>query len=92
MSSFTPVRVTVWAVLQFELVRVTEVGESVPSVASEVERGMVTSAVGSELRTMVKVAVPPASVVIRPVVVLRIIPLVSSFRFMKDGSDASSPL
>ena len=51
--------VTVWATFQLAAVKVREEAETVPSVVSELERPMVTSAVGWVLRTTEKVAVPP---------------------------------
>src|SRR5262245_3107418 len=65
MESSTPVTVMVFGVSQLADVNVTEAG-TVPSDGSELARGIVTSAVGWLFRTAVKVAVPPASVVVRP--------------------------
>ena len=45
-TSSTPVTVTVCAVFQFALVKVSEAGDIVPSDVSEDERPTVTSAVG----------------------------------------------
>jgi len=72
--SSTPVTVTVWGVDQSELVKVRLDGATVPSVVSEDERGMVTSAVGWELSTIVNDAVPPDSVVTSPEVGVTVIP------------------
>ena len=66
--------VTVCSVLQLAGVKVKEEGETVPSVASLLDRPIVTSAVGSEVKTTVKVDVPPASVVVRPEVGLTVTP------------------
>ena len=54
--------------------KVTEAGLTVPSVVSLLERPMVTFAVGWELRTMVNVACPPASVVTRPLTGVTVMP------------------
>ncbi len=45
-------------------VKVRVAGETVPSLVSEEETAVVTSAVGSAVKTTVKVAVAPASVVL----------------------------
>ena len=66
LASFTPLTVTVWAVRALAGVKVRLFGETVPSVVSLLERATVTVAVGTVLRATVKVAVPPASVVVRP--------------------------
>src|SRR5205823_2673928 len=60
-ASFTPVTVTVFATFQFAGVKITLAGETVPSLASLELSAMVTGAVGWLLRTIVNVAVPPAS-------------------------------
>ena len=49
-------------------------GETVPSVVSLELSAIVTSAVGCVLSTTVKVAVPPASVVVSPAVGVTVIP------------------
>ncbi len=76
-SSSTPVTVTVWAVSQFADVKTTSAGLTVPSDVSELVRVTVTVAVGWELRTTVKLAVPPASVVTKPDVGLTVTPALS---------------
>ena len=65
-TSSTPVTVTVCGAFQLAAVKVRLAGATVPSVVSLEDRPMVTSAVGWVLSTTVKVAVPPASVVVRP--------------------------
>src|SRR3954469_1273457 len=60
--SSTPVMVTVCATFQFAGVKVTEAGDTVPSVRSLELSGMVTSADGGAARIIVNVAVPPTSV------------------------------
>ncbi len=62
--SSTPVTVTSWAEFQLALVNTRLGGDTVPSVVSLLLSPMVTSAVGWLFSTTVKVAVPPASVVL----------------------------
>ena len=62
-----------------------------PSVVSLELRPIVTSAVGCEFSTTVKVAVPPASVVVRPEVGVTVIPAVSSSVLVTGTSIASNP-
>ncbi|MFB8796776.1 MAG: hypothetical protein U7126_21725 [Microcoleus sp.] len=50
---------------------------TIPSVVLLLVNGMVTSAVGCVFSLTVNVAVPPASVVVNPVVGLTVIPAVS---------------
>ena len=54
-------------------------------------RAIVTSAVGWEFRTTVKVAVPPASVVVRPEVGLTVMPAVSLSMLVTETSAALRP-
>ena len=70
--------VTVWATFQSPAVKVSDEGETVPSVVSELERPMTTLAVGSRVSTTVKVgsASPAASVVVS-VVAESVMPAVS---------------
>ena len=70
----TPVTVTVCATFQFAVVKVRLAGLTVPSVVSLELSAIVTSAVGCVLSTTVKVAVPPASVVVRPAVGVTVMP------------------
>ena len=49
-------------------------GLTVPSLASLELSAMLTSAVGSVVRTTVNVAVPPASVVVNPAVGVTVMP------------------
>ena len=72
------VTVTVCGPFQSPGVKVRLTGETVPSPVSLEESPMVTSAVGWLLSTTVNVAVPPASVVVRPEVGVTVIPAVSS--------------
>ena len=88
MPSFWPVIVTVCATFQLAGVNVSVFVETVPSVASVV---MVTSAVGSLLSTTSNVAVPPASVVTRPLVGVTVMPAVSLSVLVTETSAASRP-
>ena len=72
--SSTPVTVTVCAVFQFAAVNVSDAGLTVPSVVSFELSPIVTSAVGCASSTTVKVAVPPASVVVSPLVGVTVMP------------------
>ena len=67
-------------------------GETVPSPVSLEESPIVTSAVGWLVEPTVNVAVPPASVVVRPEVGLTAIPAVSSSVLVTDTSAAFRPL
>ena len=69
--------VTVCGVFQFAAVNVTLAGLTVPSDGLLELSPIVTSAVGCEFSTIVKVAVPPLSVVVRPKVGLTVMPAVS---------------
>src|SRR5207249_12265951 len=91
-ASSTPVTVTVCGVFQSDAVNLIEAGDTVPSVRSELDNGMVTSAVGCVSSTTVNVALPPASVVARPAVGLTVMPATSLSRLMTDTSDALSLL
>ncbi len=73
-ASSTPVTVTIFGISASATVKVSEEGETVPSVRSELLRSMVTSEVGTEVRATVKVAVPPASEVTRPDVGVTVTP------------------
>src|SRR5262245_60730465 len=65
-ASFTPVTVMVWGVFQLLDLNVSGVGDTVPSVRSELDKLIVTFAVGWLVSTTLNVAVPPASVVVNP--------------------------
>ena len=84
--------VTVCAVLQLAAVKVRLAGETVPSVVSLLDRAIVTSAVGWLPSTTVKVAVPPASVVTRPLVGSTVMPAASSSLLVTDTSSGLIPL
>src|SRR5437762_588303 len=80
------------ATFQFAGVKVTEGGETVPSaVLVEVSENEML-AVGRELSTTENVAVPPASVVVRPEVGLTVIPRVSSSALVAETSAGLRPL
>ncbi len=87
----TPVTVTVWALFQFAVVKVSDAGGTVPSVVSFDEMPIVTSAVGCASSTTVNVAVPPASVVL-PLIVETVIPEASLSVFVTVTSAALIPL
>ena len=72
--------------------KVTLAGLTVPSVASLELTPIVTSAVGCEFRTIVNVAVPPASVVVRPDVGVTVMPAVSLSVLVTNTLLASSAL
>src|SRR5438552_8276256 len=88
--SSTPVTVTVCATFQFAVVKVSDAGATVPSVRSFDDNPIVTFAVGWLVRTIVNVAVPPASVGVRPDVGFTVIPATSLSVFVTDTSDAYS--
>ena len=92
MKSSTPVTVTVCALFQFADVNVTGDGATVPSAVFELLNPTVTLAVGCEVSTTVNVAVPPASVVVRPLVGLTVIPAASLSVFVTDTSLGFMPL
>ena len=76
---------------QFRLVNLRGVGAAAPSVVSLVLRPIVTSAVGRDVSTTVNVAVPPASVVVRPDVGLTVTPALSSSVLVTATSLTGSP-
>ena len=92
MASSTPATVTVRGTLQLPVVKVTLAGETVPSVTSLLDSPTVTSAVGRLVRTIVNVAVPPASLVVRPEVGLTVIPTASLSLLVTDTLSGSRPL
>ena len=71
---------------------VSDAGATVPSVVSLELRAMTTSAVGWLSRTTVNVAVPAASVVVRPATGVTVIPEASLSVFETLTSDALTPL
>ena len=84
--------VTVWGVFQLAVVKVKLDLSIVPSAVLLLVNGMVTLAVGWLFRTTVNVAVPPASVVVKPVVGVTVMPLVSLSVLVTATSVASTPL
>src|SRR5437773_503431 len=88
IASSTPVTVTVCATLHFPTLHATDPGATVPSVKSLDDNPIETFAVGWVFRTTVNVAVPPASVVVRPAVGFTVIPATSLSLFVTDTSDA----
>ena len=83
--------VTVCAMFQLATVKVRLAGVAVPSVVSLLDRAMLTSALGWLLSTTVKLAVPPASVVVRPLVGTTVMPALSSSVLVTDTSDGLMP-
>ena len=67
-------------------------GLTVPSVVSLELRPMVTSAVGCDVSTTVNVAVPPASVVVRPEVGVTVMPAASLSVLVTETSPVVRPL
>ena len=86
-----PVTVTVCGVFQFVELNVTLTGKTVPSNVLSELNPIVTSSVGSVLRTIVNVAVVPSSTVF-PLIPETLIPTTSSSIFITDTSSASIPL
>ena len=66
-------------------------GDIVPSEVLLELKPIITSAVGWLVRTIVNVAVPPASVVVKPDVGFTVIPAVSSSSFITVISSALIP-
>ena len=91
-KSSTPVTVTVRGVFQLPVVNVRLAGLTVPSVVSLEVRPMVTSAVGCDANTTVKVAVPPASVVVRPKVGVTVMPASSLSVLVTETLPVERPL
>ena len=91
MSS-TPVTVTVCAMFQFTLVNVRLAGATTPSAGALELSAMVTSAVGWLVSTTVNVAVPPASVVVRPAIGVTVMPEPSLSVLVTATSAALMPL
>ena len=84
--------VTVWAMFQFAAENVRLDAETVPSAVLVLATAMFTSAVGSLAKTTSKFAVPPASVVTRPVVGATLMPAASSSVLPTAMSPASTLL
>ena len=91
-ASFTPVTVTVCGVAQFALVKTRLAALTAPSAGLLELSAIVTFAVGCEFNTTVNVAVPPASVVVRPAVGVTVIPATSLSVFVTRTSAASRVL
>ena len=90
-ASSTPVTVTVCATFQLAAVNITLIGRTVPSSVLLLDNPTVTLAVGLEVRTMVKVAVPPASVVC-PLIAETVKPATSLSSFITVTSEGFNPL
>ncbi|NQE38094.1 hypothetical protein E5S67_05878 [Microcoleus sp. IPMA8] len=83
---------TVWGVFQLAGVKVKLGLSTFPSVVLSDVTPRLTSAVGWLFRTTVNVAVPPASVVVNPVVGVTVMPFVSLSVLVTTTSVASTPL
>src|SRR5439155_1031382 len=92
IRSFTPVTVTLCATFQFAAVNVTDDVEIVPSPGLLLDSPMVTLTVGWLVSTTVKFAVPPASVVVSPLVGETLIDAVSLSIFVSATFAGSRPL
>jgi hypothetical protein len=84
--------VTVCATFQLADVKVKLVLSTVPSAVLLLVNGMVTSAVGWLFKTTVNVAFPPASVVVKPVVGVTVMPFVSLSLLVTATSATATPL
>src|SRR4051794_20969891 len=91
-GSSAPVMVTVWGVFQLAAVNVRNGGASLPSPGRDEPTGSAPSADGRAVRTTVNVAVPPASVVTRPVVGDIVMPDASLSVLLTDTSAGFRPL
>ena len=90
--SLPPVTVTVCVVLQLAVLKVTLAGDTLPSLVSLLLRLIRTLAAGWVLSLMVKVAVPPASVVTSPEVGVTVNPATSLSLLVTLTSAAFKPL
>jgi len=90
-GSSTPATVTVCGDCQAAAVKVSDPGAAVPSVASLESIEMVTSLVGWLVSLTVKVAVPPASVVVSPLIGVTVKPTTSLSVLLTETSAASRP-
>src|SRR5438093_1047893 len=88
----TPVTVTIWAKFKLAAVKVRLEVETVPSAVLLEDRPRVTAAVGWLVRTTLNVAVPPASVVVRPAVGVTVNPAVSLSWLVTETSAGLRPL
>ncbi len=83
--------VTVCGTFQSAVVNVRLAGATVPSAGLPLETAITTSATGWLVSLTVNVAVPPASLVTRPVVGATVIPAASSSVFVTPTSAGSRP-
>ena len=89
--SSAPVTVTACGAFQVAAVKVTLAGATVPSPVSLELRSIVTSAEGWDVSTTANVAVPPASVVVRPAVGETTMRATSLSRLLTATSSGSTP-
>ena len=81
----TPATVADCGIFQLAEVNVKLAGKTVPSEASPELKSIITFAAGSELRTIVNVAIVPLSVVF-PLIAETVIPAISSSVFVTETS------
>ena len=74
------------------MLKFNEEADAVPSVESLLNTAIVTSAEGCESSTTVNVAIPPASVVIRPAAGVTVTPTVSFSAFVTETSAGKTPI
>src|SRR5882672_4550277 len=91
-ASSTPATVTICAMFQIALVKVSNAGETVPSVRSSELSAIVTFATGWLVRTTVNVAVSPVSVVDRPLIGVTVTLAESSSVVLTETSATAMPL
>src|SRR2546430_8996813 len=91
-ASSWPVSVITCATFQFALVNVTDDAETVPSAVLDEVSENVTLAVGRGFNTIENVAVPPASVVVKPDVGATVTPAVSLSVLGTETSATAMPL
>ena len=84
--------VTVWGTFQLLAVKVTDKGDTVPSVVSSEDKLIFTSAKGCEFNTIVKASEVKSSDVINPLVGLTDIPAISLSLFVTAISETTNPL
>src|SRR6186713_2797034 len=91
-ASSTPVTVTVCAIFQVVAVKVSEAGDTVASAIFDDASGTVTSSVGCEVSTIVKVADGPAASVTTSGPPETVIPAVSSSVVVTPTAGGVKPL
>ena len=92
LKSSAPVTVTTCGMFQSSAVNVSALVEGVPSLLLLEASAITTSSVGARLRNTLKLAVPPASVVVKPPVGVTEIPDCSSSLLITPTSAGFKPL